>query len=97
MIEHMHSVTFNATGIVKTFKNPLITSRDQADLIARWLYDYIAKTSTFKVGYRGNPEIELFDVIYLQSQFADYVVSRVQSHTITFNGGITGEMEVVKL
>jgi hypothetical protein len=97
MVEHINSVVFNHHGITKTFRNPLITSREQSELIARWLYDYIEKTSTFNVPYRGNPEVEPFDVIYLQSQFEDYVVSRVKSNTINFNGGMSGEMEVIKL
>jgi|AKZA01.1.fsa_nt_gi hypothetical protein len=97
MVEHINSVVFNHEGVTKTFSNPLITTREQSELIARWLYDYIEKTSTFTVPYRGNPEIQPFDVIYLQSQFEDFVVSRVKSNTIHFNGGISGDMEVIKL
>ncbi|MFV0394040.1 MAG: hypothetical protein ACK5LC_06550, partial [Coprobacillaceae bacterium] len=97
MIEHINSVIFNPQGVTKTFKNPLITSREQSEEIARWLYDYIEKTSTFETSYRGNPEIEPFDIIYLQSQFEDYVVSRVKSNTIKFGSGMSGEMEVIKL
>jgi len=97
MLEHVNSVVFNHHGVTKTFRNPLVTTREQSELLARWLYDYIEKTSTFTVPYRGNPEIEPFDIIYLQSQFEDFVVSRVKSNTINFNGGMSGDMEVIKL
>jgi hypothetical protein len=97
MLEHINSVVFNHFGTTKTFKNPLITSREQAELIARWLYDYVEKTSTFNVPYRGNPEIEPFDIIYLQSQFQDQVVSRVKSNKIEYDGTLSGNMEVIKL
>ncbi len=97
LAEHIASIQFNDKGITKSFKNELITNKEHAELIARWLYDYIAKTSSLKVNYRGNPEVVPFDTIYIQSSFEDYSVSCVQSNKITFDGGMNGEMEVIKI
>lgn len=94
---YIKSINYNDTGDIKNFNNPLVSSADQAETLANWLQDYLAKTNTFSVSYRGNPEVQPFDVIYLETDFEKFVTARTTKNTISFGTGMTGTWEGVKL
>ena len=97
-VENSNYIEYNSKGIeIKEFKNPLVCTKEHSTLISEWLNDYIIKASTLKVDYRGNPELEPFDMIYMQSQFEDYVVTRLKSTQISFGNGTSGSLEVIKI
>ena len=91
------TVEYNDAGDVKTFDNPLVSSAKQAETMANWLQDYLAKTNTFSVSYRGNPEVQPFDIIYIETDFEKYVTARTTKNTISFGSGMTGTWEGIKL
>jgi hypothetical protein len=47
---------------------------------------------THTVSYRGNPEIEAGDGMYLQTAYGSYISALTLSHTINFNGALSGTL-----
>ena len=76
-------------GGVDLENNVLVTNEaTRTKLLAR-TRDYLSLRLTHEIQYRGNPEIETLDGIYLQSQYAmsDAIVL---STTLNYNGAISG-------
>ncbi len=92
------SVTYNSSGDVITYDNALCESNTKATELANWYYDYVKKGQKFTISYRGDPAIEPFDFIYIQSQFEDeYVPVVVTKTTLDFDGGISGKIECIRV
>lgn len=90
------SKKFNVKGISQpAVQNPLITDITNAAAEADWIADYYNKRNKLKIEYRGNPEIDPYDIVYAESEFKPLFPVRVQNNTISFNGSLSGSMEVV--
>lgn len=76
-------------GGVDLENNVLITNEATRTKLLERTKDYLSLRLTHEIQYRGNPEIEALDGIYLQSTYAmsDAIVL---SQTITYNGAISG-------
>ena len=80
----------------KTFDNPFIISEAQAEKVAKWLHMYNQSSNTLTIDYRGNPEIECGDTVYVDTQFGDYMPIRVIDTKITAGGSIKGTLKGIK-
>jgi hypothetical protein len=78
-------------------QNPLITDLTNAQNTAAWIADYFNKRSFLTTTYRGNPEIDAHDLIYMESQFEKLFPARVMNHKIEFNGALSGSIKAVKM
>lgn len=80
-------------GSVETLDNPLITDAAHALAVAEWVRDWLLLRNTYEFEYRGSPEIDPGDLIWLESQFAPFTApARVLKNELTFNGGLKGKM-----
>lgn len=77
-------------GNVKTLENPLITNVENAQVTAEWIADYYAKRNEYDIEYRGNVEVDAYDMIYAQSLFEQYFPVRVLKNVVSFNGALSG-------
>lgn len=94
---YVKSIEYNEKGSIKQFNNPLVSSIDNAQQISDWLHDYIAKTNTVSISYRGNPEVQPFDIIYAQSDFEKVMTCRTTKNEINFDTALSGTWEGIKL
>lgn len=86
----------NTKGVDKdALNNPLITDMENAATEAEWVADYFAKRNQLSVSYRGSPELDVYDLIYMESQFKPYFPVRLMEQTIDFNGGLSGKIKAV--
>lgn len=86
----------NDTGVARgPMTNPLVCSIDQARKISAWIENYYKKRVKLTVSYRGNPELDADDLIYTQSQFADYMPTRITKTQIDFNGALSGKVDLL--
>lgn len=76
-------------------KNPLITDLTSAQNSAIWIGDYYSKRNQLTSTYRGNPELDAYDLIYMSSQFKSIFPVRIIEHTIDYNGALSGKMKVL--
>ena len=88
----------NSKGAEKQpITNPLITNASVAKVQADWIADFYEKRNELKVDYQGNPEIDAYDVVYMESQFESLFPVRIKESKITFNGTLGGSVSVVKI
>ncbi|MFI3251872.1 MAG: hypothetical protein R3Y60_01900 [bacterium] len=95
--ENFIETKFDNFGDVQEYKNPLIYGIENAKYMSSWLYDYILKGNKITLEYRGNPELQPLDIIYVDTKFEKKVLCRVISNTITMTGGMKGTLQVIKL
>jgi len=86
----------NPKGETKTpLQNPLITDVTNAQNTAIWLADYFFKRNQLTTDYRGNPELDAHDLIYMESQFQSLFPARIMEHKIEFDGSLKGSVKAV--
>ena len=80
-------------GSVETLDNPLVTDAVHALAVAEWVRDWLLLRNTYEFEYRGSPELDPGDLIWLESQFAPFSApARVLKNELTFSGGLKGKM-----
>ncbi len=77
--------------------NPLITDLTNAQNTAVWIADYFGKRNSLTTGYRGNPEADAHDLVYMESEFEGLFPARIMEHKIEFNGALSGTVKAVKM
>lgn len=100
-------LTTTTTGVVRqinpkgedkpALENPLITDMERTSDVAEWATDYFAKRNLISVPYRGSPELDANDLIYLESQFNPYFPIRLMELSLTYNGGLSGKIKAVMI
>lgn len=79
-------------GEVEELDNPLVTNTACAAALGQHVRDYLSQRNTYTLDYRGSPELEANDLIYMQSQFDPQFRARVLKHTLNFNGAVKGSL-----
>ena len=75
-------------------ENPLITNDDMATALANHVAMYLQMRNTYDADYRGNPEMEVGDIIGLQTAYTPEMDALILVDEITFNGSLSGKMKV---
>ena len=84
-------------GEVDAETNPLITTQAMSDALAEQVKNYLVLRNTYDATYRGNPEVEVGDLIGMQSRYTDEMDAIVLTDEITFNGALSGKLKVKAL
>ena len=85
-------ISLNTNGSTDSEKNQLITTAALQFSLIYHVANYLQFRLTHTVKYRGNPELEALDAIYFATIYGTYISALVLSHTITFNGAISGSI-----
>lgn len=95
MVESYISADQNGANYVD--KNTFITDKAmQSDLIYH-VANYLQYRLPHTIKYRGNPERDCIDKIYLDTVYNSFISALVLTHFIGFNGAITGTMMLKSL
>lgn len=81
---------YNVNGEDCPLENTLITSREHAEAYADWIAAFEQRRNEYEVEDRGYPEIDMQDVISLETAFTPAADVQVIKHDISFNGAISG-------
>lgn len=84
----------SSSGEIDKEENPLITNQEMRDALAEHVASYLKMRNTYDVDYRGNPEIEVGDVIGLQTLYTGEMDALVLVDEISFDGSLSGRMKV---
>lgn len=90
-------VSQNTNGSTDTEKNPLITDYIIQSALIYHVANYLQYRLTHTVAYRGNPELETGDGLYLQTVYGSYISVLALSHTINYNGALSGTLVLKSL
>lgn len=84
----------HAVGEVKTLGNPLVSTKEHAELLAEWIGNYYGNNISYEVGYRGEPRVIASDIIHMESEKKNNLQVEVTSNNISFNGAFSGKFEL---
>ena len=88
------SYPVNLDGEIDKEENPLITSDEMCLALATHTMRYLQMRNTYEASYRGNPELEVGDIIGLQTLYTDEMDALILVDEITFNGSLSGKVKV---
>lgn len=88
------SYPVNLDGEIDKEENPLITNDEMCSALANQVIKYLQMRNTYEASYRGNPELEVGDIIGLQTLYTDEMDALILVDKITFNGSLSGKMKV---
>ena len=88
------SKTVDSNGEVDIVENPLITNETMRSALADHVAAYLTMRNTYDADYRGNPELEVGDIIGLQTMFTDEMDALILVDEISFDGALSGKMKV---
>lgn len=83
-----------SSGETDKEENPLITSDEMSEALANHVATYLQMRNTYDSDYRGNPELEVGDIIGLQTRYTDEMDALILVDEITFNGSLSGRLKV---
>lgn len=87
-------VQHNPSGVVKTWKNELISSPALASDLEEWLAAHYMSDMEYEVSYRGDPRIDANDLFDMEIEGREPVRIRAYSHTLKYGGSWDGSMKV---
>lgn len=82
------------SGEIDKEENPLITNDTMCQALANHVKNYLQMRNTYEASYRGNPEMEVGDIIGLQTLYTDEMDALILVDEITFDGSLSGKMTV---
>ncbi len=88
------SLPVNQAGEDDKEENPLITNETMRSALADHVAAYLQMRNTYEASYRGNPEMEVGDIIGLQTNYTDEMDALILVDSITFDGSLSGKMKV---
>ena len=87
------STAVNSDGKSIRWENPIASSKNEALDVTYWLKKYMKDHIVYDYQYRGNPEIEVGDIIKQENDFVSDMKVYVEEHKIGFNGALSGEIK----
>lgn len=86
------SVTLSNKGKIQSWDNPLISSDQDAQNLVEWLGEYYAAGNEYELKFRGDPALEVNDLAYLESQYVENLMIRLEEIETNYNGSISGKI-----
>jgi hypothetical protein len=85
----------NDRGSAESWDNPLVTSDAEVQTVGQWLVVNYLNYREFEFDYRGDPSLEVGDVIYQYSPFGgnNYRKALITETSISYDGSFTGHLK----
>jgi hypothetical protein len=91
-----HKFTLNSTGKTEKWTNPLVSTTVLANDLGEWMAKYYASDRDYELDYRGDPALDVNDLVFLENKYVDNMQVRLYEHTIDFNGVLKGAIKARK-
>ena len=92
VVEQYATLTLHERGKTIKWENPMISDMTMAQDLAEWLGDYYKATVEYEYDTRGNPEIDVNDVVYQENEFFDNMKVNIYRYTLEFNQSFSGSV-----
>ena len=93
--DYVISKQFNVDGDDCTLETKLLESKTHATNYINWMGEVLVKRNDYTFADRGFPEIDTCDIIGIDTAYTENKQVNIVGTTITFNGGLSGESEVL--
>ena len=77
---------FSSVGETQTLNNDFIATKEQADMVAKWVCDTLRTRQHISGEYRGDPRLDLFDVVYVENKYGTVAGVVLTDIKCTFTG-----------
>lgn len=92
IVEKYAVKTLHVRGKTVKWENPLISDIIMAQDLAEWLGDYYAAGIEYEYDTRGNPEIDVNDIVYQENEFRENMKVTIYRATLNFNQSFSGKI-----
>lgn len=92
IVEQYAVKTLNVRGKTVKWGNPLISNMTMANDLVEWIADYYTAGIEYEYTTRGNPEIDVNDIIYQENEFRSDMKVTVYRATLNFNQTFSGKI-----
>ena len=94
--EREYRLATGIKGTVLEWENPLIDSDTLGGIAAESLKDYHLITGSYEYETRGNPELDLGDLVIQNNYKGEEMTMRLIGWSLGFNGGFSGSVKTMK-
>ena len=91
------SVQHNQNGILKEWKNPLVSTIQHAKDLEEWLASFFLGDVDYQITWRGDPRTDANDLYYLELKNLGKTLIRTYQNELSFNGAWSGKMKSRKV
>lgn len=77
---------FSVSGEVQTLNNEFIRTKEQAAAVAKWVCDSLRTRQQISGEYRGDPSLDLFDVVSIEGKYGTFAGVVLTDIKYTFTG-----------
>lgn len=84
--------TLRTRGDTVTWENSLVSSSEMADDLAEWLAEYYAQEIEYSYDTRGNPELDVNDIIYQENDYVDNMKVQITDTKLEFAQAFSGSI-----
>lgn len=92
IVEQYVTKSLNPRGKTITWQNPLISDLSTAKDLLEWIADYYEAGIEYEYDTRGNPELDVNDIIYQENDFRENMKVNVYRETLKFNQSFSGKV-----
>jgi len=97
VIERYATVKLRERGKTVKWENPLISDITMANDLAEWIADYYSAGIEYEYSTRGNPEIDVNDIVYQENEFRDNMKVTIYRATLNFSQSFSGKITARRL
>lgn len=97
IVERYAVKTINNRGKTIKWENPLISDMTMATELAEWLGEYYTAGIEYEYNTRGNPELDVNDIVYQENDFHDGMKVTIYRQTLNFNQSFSGKVTARRL
>ena len=97
IVEQYAVKSLNNMGRTIKWENPLMSDIAMATDLAEWLGDYYASGIEYEYNTRGNPELDVNDIVYQENEFHDGMKVTIYRQTLNFNQSFSGKVTARRL
>ena len=80
------TLSVGASGELQTVVNPFISDEEQAIAVGLWVRDTLEPRKTIGGEFRGDPRLDLFDIVEVQSKYGSIFPVVIESITYNYTG-----------
>ena len=97
IVENFVTVSINNNGKTIKWANPLICNSQLALELANWLKEYYSSLIEYDYNIRGNPELDVNDVIYQTNDFTENMRVNLYHYVLDFKQSFSGKVKTRRL
>ncbi len=79
-----------SNGEQQTLTNDFISTAENAEKVASWVYDVLKNRKTISGEFRADPRLELYDIVSVEDRYGRLLTVAITNIKYTFNGSFRG-------